>query len=172
MFQTGRMYLCARCRAQVVVCRRCDRGQIYCPGGCAREARREAQRAAGRRYQSSRQGRFVHAERNRRYRQRQREHCKIVTHQGSVAALAADLLPLRTAVAVIEPASEPPTGPVPGEEVVIESTTSSCAHCGARCAAAVRLGFVRHRRRLFNPTTLAERLIGAHPRVPVDDHWP
>ena len=171
MFQTGRMYLCARCRAQVVVCRRCDRGQIYCPGGCAREARRAAQRAAGRRYQSSRRGRFVHAERNRRYRQRQREHCKIVTHQGSVAALAGDLLPLRTAVPVIEPAAEPLTALVPGEVVVIESTAPSCAHCGARCPAAVRLGFVHHRRRLFNPT-LADRLIGAHPRVPVDDHWP
>jgi hypothetical protein len=26
----GRFFLCARCRAQVLVCRRCDRGQTYC----------------------------------------------------------------------------------------------------------------------------------------------
>ena len=37
-----RMFLCARCRRQALVCRRCDRGQIYCAGTCAQEARREA----------------------------------------------------------------------------------------------------------------------------------
>ena len=35
MPDTGRMYLCARSHEQVVVCRRCDRGQVYCPSGCA-----------------------------------------------------------------------------------------------------------------------------------------
>ena len=75
MLPTGRMFLCARCRVQVVVCPRCDRGQIYCAAGCSSEARREAQRAAGARYQASRAGRFAHAERSRRDRAR----CKIVT---------------------------------------------------------------------------------------------
>jgi hypothetical protein len=31
------------------ICSCCDRGQIYCAGGCAQEARYHAQRAAGRR---------------------------------------------------------------------------------------------------------------------------
>ena len=43
----------ARCQAQVLVCSCCDRGQIYCTGGCAQEARHQAQRAAGGRYQAS-----------------------------------------------------------------------------------------------------------------------
>jgi hypothetical protein len=37
---TGRLFLCARCQAQVLVCSRCDRGQIYCAQGCAQTARR------------------------------------------------------------------------------------------------------------------------------------
>lgn len=187
MPQTGRMYLCARCRAQVVVCRRCDRGQIYCPSGlapsgigpsgCAVVARREAQRAAGRRYQSSRRGRFVHAERARRYRDRQRERCKIVTHQGCSAALASDLLPLKTEVAVMGAATEPRTEPAPGEAaVVIEPSRPACTHCGARCPAGVRFGFVRHHfvrhPRTYSHHRIADRLIGARPSRPVDDHWP
>jgi hypothetical protein len=66
-----RMFLCARCRCQVLVCRRCDRGQIYCLGTCAREARRDLQREARRRYQATPRGRALHAERSRRYRARQ-----------------------------------------------------------------------------------------------------
>jgi hypothetical protein len=66
-----RMFLCARCRSQVLVCRRCDRGQIYCVGTCAQQARRERQREARRRHQATPRGRAMHAERNRRYRARQ-----------------------------------------------------------------------------------------------------
>lgn len=65
-----RMFLCARCRSQSFICRRCDRGQIYCVGSCARDARREGQREARRRYQATPRGRAMHAERNRRYRAR------------------------------------------------------------------------------------------------------
>ena len=56
---TGRLFLCARCHAQVLVCSHCDRGQIYCAQGCAQTARRDAQRAAGQRYQVSRRGRVL-----------------------------------------------------------------------------------------------------------------
>jgi hypothetical protein len=46
---TGRLFLCARCQAQVFVCSHCARGQIYCAQGCVPQtARRNAQRAAGR----------------------------------------------------------------------------------------------------------------------------
>jgi Possible lysine decarboxylase len=61
----ARLFLCNRCRTQVLICSRCDRGQIYCAGSCAQEARRDAQRAPGRRYQKSRRGRLVHAARAR-----------------------------------------------------------------------------------------------------------
>ena len=35
-----------------VICRCCDRGQIYCAGDCARQARRRAVQCAGQRYQN------------------------------------------------------------------------------------------------------------------------
>jgi len=57
------------------ICARCDRGDRYCSGGCRHTARAESLRQAGRRYQTSREGRFGHAARQ----QRQREK---VTHQG------------------------------------------------------------------------------------------
>jgi hypothetical protein len=41
MQATGRLFLCARCRAQVFICRRCDRGNRYCNADCAQAARRE-----------------------------------------------------------------------------------------------------------------------------------
>jgi len=67
----ARRFLCARCRTPVLVCSHCDRGQIYCASGCAAAARGERQRDAARRYQCSRRGRFNHAARTRRWRERQ-----------------------------------------------------------------------------------------------------
>lgn len=79
MENSVRVYNCARCRCQVVICRLCDRGNMYCGLRCSQSARRQLQRLAGRRCQSSRRGRFRHAARQRCYRSRWRE----VTHQGS-----------------------------------------------------------------------------------------
>lgn len=59
--QTGRLFLCARCQAQVLVCSHCDRGQRYCANGCANVTRLSRQREAGKRYQQSRIGRRKHA---------------------------------------------------------------------------------------------------------------
>ena len=81
--QTARLFLCARCRIQVLVCRQCDRGQRYCADGCAATTRQELQLEAAQRYQRSRAGRFKHAVRSRRWRARQAALAKIVTHQGS-----------------------------------------------------------------------------------------
>jgi hypothetical protein len=72
-----RMFLCARCRCQVLVCRRCDRGQIYCAGTCAQKTRHDRQREARRRYQATLRGRAMHAERSRRYRAR---HQRVTDH--------------------------------------------------------------------------------------------
>ena len=94
MEATGRLFLCPCCRTQVVVCSRCDRGQIYCAAGCAEAARRASLQAAGRRYQKSRNGRLKHAERSRRYRLRQQN----VTHQGSMPPAQDDLLLANSAV--------------------------------------------------------------------------
>ena len=56
---TPRLYLCARCRVQVLICSCCDRGNIYCKRGCAKESRCSKQRASGQRYRSS-----IHRTRN------------------------------------------------------------------------------------------------------------
>ena len=75
----GRRYLCAGCRAVVVICSHCDRGNRYCNRACSQAVRKRCMREAGQRYQSSLPGRHRHAERQRRYRARMQK----VTHQGS-----------------------------------------------------------------------------------------
>ena len=130
---SARTFLCGRCLERVFVCSHCDRGQIYCAGGCAQAARRVAQREAGRRYQESRDGRFAHAERNRRYRARR----KIVTHQGTPPPAMDGLVePDRTAAAS---GHHLPT--------CVEKAFH-CNWCGRPCSAFVRQGALRRRRRV------------------------
>lgn len=77
-----RIFCCMRCRKQVKLCSRCDRGHIYCES-CAPAAARDRIRRAGKRYQATPAGRAKHAERQRRYRERQGQVGQDVTHQGS-----------------------------------------------------------------------------------------
>jgi len=130
---TPRFFLCARCRCQVAICRCCDRGQIYCAGDCAAEARREAQRAASKRYRMSRRGRFKQAERARRYRARQ----KIVTHEGSPPPPSGDLLPSTSTVTAKEPG--------PSDTIPWQTTLQRCHWCGRHCSPFVRQGFLPRR---------------------------
>jgi hypothetical protein len=130
----ARLFLCARCRAPVVICSRCDRGHIYCAGACARQARSDAQRAAGRRYQASLHGRLSHAARARRYRARQ----KNVTHHGLPAAPPNDLLHPASVTAARDAVAP---GDEPGQAVW------RCHWCGCRCPSLIRQGFLRRRQR-------------------------
>jgi hypothetical protein len=119
-----RMFLCVRCRSQVLVCRRCDRGQIYCIGTCAKEARRERQREARRRHQATARGRAMHADRNRRYRARVRcvtDHGVVKTHK------TAALVRLEVFAALSEASSSRKS-----------STRHRCHHCGHSVSAFVR----------------------------------
>ena len=75
---SGRQFLCLACRSRAIICRCCDRGQVYCGAECAGQARQQKQHAAAMRYAGSPRGKRRHADRSRRYRGRQRE---IVTHQ-------------------------------------------------------------------------------------------
>jgi len=143
----ARLFVCARCHAQVLVCSRCDRGQRYCTRACSRAARMDSQRDAARRYQRSRAGRLAHAARSRRWRQRQRDReqpCgeaaalnggvpQFVTHQGSVmqpgdAPLAPDEL----------------AGDAAGEIERASPLPPSCCRCAAAQPPWVRQGFLRH----------------------------
>ena len=143
---SGRFFLCALCRQQVLICSRCDRGQIYCAGGCRFDARRMRRRETASRYQRSRSGRFRHAARSRRYRARQ----KIVTHHGSPDP-SPDACVLEVSAAAQE---EPPPGagtaalggaPVP--VIRAEATFGRRCHwCGQGCSPFVRRDHLRRRR--------------------------
>jgi hypothetical protein len=128
----GRLFLCARCRTQALICSFCDRGQVYCAGDCARGARRRTLHAAGRRYQNSHQGRRVHAARTARYRARQKK----VTHHGSPKPPTDDLLP---------PGSPEHAGDPAFPEDWPRRAALHCHWCGRRCADLVRQGFLRRR---------------------------
>jgi hypothetical protein len=132
---SARLFLCGRCRCQVIICRRCDRGQVYCAGACSGQARRQSLREAGRRYERTLSGRQNRAERSRRHRARQQE---IVTHHGSASPPAGDLLPGGTAAIPCDDASpvEPARPAMP-----------QCHWCGDPCLPQLRQGFLRRRER-------------------------
>ena len=65
---TARRYHCARCRQPVLICSRCDRGNIYCFDGCAEAAYNERRRRNSQGYQRSAKGRLKNKERQRRSR--------------------------------------------------------------------------------------------------------
>ena len=127
MENTARLYHCARCHRQVVICRRCDRGNIYCAHGCARKARKASLRAAGNRYQKSRRGRLNHADRQRRYRAR----CQKVTHQGSPPQPPDGPLPTGPE----RPTGERRTEPESGNEI-------RCHFCHCLCSSFLRRDFL------------------------------
>ena len=87
-----RLFLCGRCRRLVELCSRCDRGNHYCSPECAAAQRRDSVRRAAKIYQRTQRGAEKHAERQRRYRARQR----IVTHQGCTRSRIRSSLAART----------------------------------------------------------------------------
>jgi hypothetical protein len=129
-----RFYLCLRCRAQTYVCRRCDRGQVYCGRDCALEARRQRQRKARARYQATDRGRTLHAERSRRYRERKRR----VTDQGPVMTTADPSASRPIAISASSP-QQP--------AVITTSYRTACHFCENAVTTFVRQTFLRQTRR-------------------------
>jgi hypothetical protein len=161
MDQPARLYLCARCRVQVILCSRCDRGNRYCGRPCWHEARTEARRQTAQRYQHSWRGRIAHAQRSRRWRLRRAARgtddgagvdAHNVTHQGSRPGEASAPLVAWThdsaTVAPAETAADITAQGTPLELAIATLTTVApcwaCRRCGQRQPAALRLGFVRH----------------------------
>ena len=124
MENTSRLYNCVRCHCQVTICSHCDRGNIYCGKSCADRARSTSLRAAGKRYQRTRRGRFNHAERQRRYRSRSKK----VTHQGSLELPTNDPLTTRSEA--------------PSSVVVVEDEAIRCHFCGRLCSGFLRLEYL------------------------------
>lgn len=146
MNTTARLYHCARCHCQVVICRHCDRGNVYCGEGCAKPARTETLRRAGSRYQSSRRGRHSNAERQRRYRERQREK---VTQQGSSSLASNDLLSIELSSAQN----------VSKQDSSVTKTTIYCHFCHCECSQFLRLDFLRPPTR-YRTSNKRETIIG------------
>ena len=161
----GRLFLCARCRVQVVLCSHCDRGNRYCGRSCRRMARDAARRESARRYQRSRRGRLAHAERSRRWRQRRDVHeggdggdggggrKHKVTHQGcppgsAAAPLVAWTSPTATPTSMPKLAPEPepePAHPHASVSIGIAATLpGQCRRCARPLHGWVRQGFLRH----------------------------
>jgi len=141
--QSYRLYSCARCAEQVRICRRCDRGNRYCAGECARTRRCESLRRAGARYQRSHRGACGHAARQRAWRSRRAQK---VTHQGSLASRVTGTVTLILTDDTLQaphdnnPVHEPQSlWRADGSAVVV----ARCSLCGCALPAFTRFGPVR-----------------------------
>jgi hypothetical protein len=121
----GRTYQCGSCHARVVICPKCDRGQIYCSKSCSQKVRRSRLREAAQRYQASDRGRLLHAERSRRYRERSSR----VTHHSPASEISGrispDPEPPVVATVVLRSRDKPPT-------------LRTCHYCGHTVSEFVR----------------------------------
>ena len=154
MPRSARLFLCARCRDQVLLCSDCDRGQLYCGRACSSAARHDRRQEAARRYQNSRGGQLKHAARSACWRQRRRARRQVataedidkVTHQGCPRPLAdASLLACE-----IPSACESVTPSEPGRDGEVAAAgavavmTPVCRRCGHPLLPHVRLGWLVH----------------------------
>ena len=148
MDRTARLFLCARCREQVLLCSDCDRGQQYCSRACSRVSRRERRRHTARLYQSSRRGQLKHAARTASWRVRQRTLGHLidkVTHQGCSIAHADAPLPECNIPSADEFTieTESTTDTVLASAGTVPSAAWVCRRCAHRLLPHVRLGWLR-----------------------------
>ncbi|MCY1078989.1 hypothetical protein [Archangium lansingense] len=139
-----RFVVCGRpeCRQVFFLCSACDRGHRYCGPPCSRRARAESMRAAGARYQRTRDGRHAHAARQAAWRERRRQK---VTHQSPAAAAQTASVPVAPAPAATQVAAEPSAArPLPHAP---PPSIPACTWCGRQSP------FLRH-------TTLARTHVG------------
>jgi hypothetical protein len=141
--------VCARCREQVLLCSRCDRGQRYCGRACSRAARLESRRAAGRRYQRSRAGRLAHAARSRRWRQQRHDRARQERAGHDAAALDGGVINFVTHQGSPTPALDAPLTPAAELAAAVTGALASpsavrCRRCAAPLPPWVRQSFLRH----------------------------
>jgi hypothetical protein len=150
MARSARLFLCARCRDQVLLCSHCDRGQLYCSRACSFASRRERRQETAGRYQRSRSGRLKHAARSARWRERRRGaqagavgDVDKVTHQGSPRPLAdASLLACDTPSACeLTAPTELATDAEPATAAAL--VAAACRRCAHTLLPHVRLGWLR-----------------------------
>ncbi len=140
-----RLFSCRGCAQQVRICRRCDRGNLYCAGECALIRRRESLRRAGARYQLSYRGACLHAARQRRWRARRAQK---VTHQGSPQAVLAVIV-AASSTAIPRNHAERATVTRPFLDNAAWTLArrvrrrARCCFCGRALSRFVRWGFLR-----------------------------
>jgi len=161
MDRTARLFLCARCRDQVLLCSHCDRGQQYCSRACSRVSRRERRRETAQRYQSSRCGRLKHAARTARWRDRRRslrEGGNKVTHQGCSVAHADASLPVCDIPSggELTISTESRTDTAIASAGTVPFAAWVCRRCAQRLLPHVRQGWLR-------PSSVRRRHAHDHP---------
>ena len=176
MLRSARLFLCARCRDQVLLCSHCDRGQLYCSPACSVAGRRELRRQSAKRYQNSHRGRLKHAARAACWRSRRRSKqlagaegdINKVTHQGCPSPLAdASLLACelpsncqfitRPELAVGAEAASATTG-----ATAVSLATPVCRRCAHPLLAHVRLRWL-HRRSSISGNNIGRHRHHDHP---------
>jgi len=127
---TYRLYNCRRCAMQVLICARCDHGNIYCGDECSRLSRRESLRRAAARYQHTRCGAARHAARQSAWRAR---HPK-VTHQGSSSGALECIVSHQLRLSESTDAAGVET-----KQTLYRTSPGRCAFCGAVLPAWTRI---------------------------------
>jgi hypothetical protein len=140
-----RIFHCERCFHLVLICRRCDRGNRYCPS-CAPLAHAEKLRAAGKRYQKTKAGRLNHKVRQEQYRARLQEK---VTHQGDSGIAGKRKSTIRGGSEILHERRQEPPQPSPRPE--------RCDFCCRPCTCLGRTGPLPRRRRAYRRGPLLPR---------------
>jgi hypothetical protein len=137
MEPTPRLFLCLLCHEQVILCSRCDHGQIYCGKDCAYFSRQKSLRLARLRYQKTFNGRRKHAACQARYRRKLKNK---VTDHGSPHP------PQDAPIESLENRTERP-------EKEHEKPALCCCFCKKQVSAWMRRNFLK-RRDYKKPTRL------------------
>jgi hypothetical protein len=158
MLRSARLFLCVRCRAQVLLCSHCDRGQLYCTRACSLAGRRERRRHTAKCYQDSRGGRLKHAARAACWRKRRRSLRQAgaaidvdkVTHQGcppsrtDASLLACDTINAGGPITL--GALSHPAAPVEPASLAITALAAPlCRRCACVLLPHVRVGWLHGR---------------------------
>ena len=174
---SGRRYLCARCRAAVIIGTCCDRGNRYCFGDCSKISRNESQRKSGKLYRKTQNGKDKTNDRQTRFRCRQR--LKEATHQDTSPPLQQEEKsphpqpsPSAQDKIVTHHGSPPhppdvPIPPVPQVKPIIARKPFCCHFCGRLLSERVRISKLTHRIRHSIPLyTLHDRRKKHHDHAP------
>lgn len=135
--EVNRLLNCVACSKLRFICSKCDRGNIYC-SVCAPERRLQARRRASARYQATHRGKRMHADRQRRYRERLK--MQKVTHNCSKQVYRRALLER----ARLLPLTKPPS------DTEIDSKNRICCYCGKSPSRFLRSNTLQAHARAVN----------------------